>query len=499
LTNTDGLSLRGISKSYGECHVLHDVVLDVAPARVHALVGENGAGKSTMIRVACGLVAADKGDVFVRGHVVRSGDARAASRAGIGVVHQHFMLVDTMTVAENVVLGAEPRRFGFVVDRERARCAVKDLSAKYGLAVEPDAVVESLAVGERQRVELLKVLYRGARYVLLDEPTAVLSPNEIAALLDTIRGLVRGGAGVLFVSHKLDEVMAVADDVTVLRRGRVVLRTLRSETDAGAIARAVVGGEVPRVEHSAKPPREGEGLVVESISADIVRDLSLRVAPGEVLGIAGVEGNGQRTLAQAIAGLTRITRGSIRIGGRDIADASVDDRRRDGLGYVPEDREGTGLLPTLSITENLLLGDPANATRAWAMLPRDAEKQARESIARFAIRPDDPHVPVGSLSGGNAQKVLIARELTRSLRALVVAQPTRGIDLGAAVEVQRAIRRARDEGVAVLLISSDLDEIRTLSDRVAVMRGGRLVAEMPVAEASDARLGPLMIGHGNAA
>jgi simple sugar transport system ATP-binding protein len=218
-----------------------------------------------------------------------------------------------------------------------------------------------------------------------------------------------------------------------------------------------------------------------------------------VLGIAGVEGNGQRTLAQVIAGLTPPSRGSVRIGGTDVSHASIDDRRRIGLGYVPEDREATGLLPTLSVTENLVLGDPANATRGWSILPRDAEKRARELIVRFAIRPDDPQALVGSLSGGNAQKVLIARELTRSLRALVVAQPTRGIDLGAAVEVQRAIRRARDEGVAVLLVSSDLDEIRTLSDRVAVIRGGRLVAEMPVAEASDARLGPLMIGKGDAA
>ena len=498
MTNEKALSLDAISMSYGTRRVLENVSLAIAPGRVHALVGENGAGKSTLIRAACGLIAPDNGSVSVDGARLRRGDARAASHAGIGVVHQHFMLVEPMTVAENVALGAESTRgpFGLFLDRPKSRAAVRELGKRYGLVADPDARIETLAVGERQRVELLKVLHRGARFVLLDEPTAVLSPTEIDALLEVIRGLVRGGAGVLFVSHKLDEVLAVADEITVLRRGRIVLHRARNETDADEIARAVVGGEVPRVEASERSlPREGTGIAVESVRTTGLRDLSLRVAPGEIVGIAGVEGNGQRPLAQAIAGLMPLSAGRIRVGDHDVSNWSVSRRRSEGLGYVPEDREATGLLAALSIAENLALGDPRTVTRSLGLVPHDTRDRARMLIAQYGIRPDDPNAVVGSLSGGNAQKVLIARELSRSLKALVVAQPTRGIDLGAAVEVQRAIRRARDQGVAVLLVSSDLDEIRTLADRVAVMRGGELVAEMPVSEASDARLGPLMVGE----
>ncbi len=498
MSDARALRLEGISKAFSGRPALDDVSLTVTPGRVHALVGENGAGKSTLIRVACGLLAADAGTVSAGDARLRRGDAHAASAAGVGVVHQHFMLVEPMTVAENVVLGAEPGRGpgGFVLDRARARAAVRELSTRYGLAVDADARVETLTVGERQRVELIKVLHRGARYVLLDEPTAVLSPTEITGLLEVIRGLVRAGAGVLFVSHKLDEVLAVADDIIVLRRGKVALHRARADTNADEIARAVVGGEVPRVERSAETPRpEGEGLGVDAARARGLRDVSLRVAPGEIVGLAGVEGNGQRPLAQAIAGITPLDGGVVRIAGIDASVWSIAERRAHGLGYVPEDRERGGLFPTLSITENLALGDPRVVTRSLGLVPRGARDEARALITRFGIRPDDPDALVGHLSGGNAQKVLIARELSRTLRALVVAQPTRGIDLGAAVEVQRAIRRARDAGVAVLLVSSDLDEIRTLSDRVAVMRGGAIVADMSVNEATDERLGPLMVGQ----
>jgi simple sugar transport system ATP-binding protein len=415
----------------------------------------------------------------------------------VGVVHQHFMLVETMTVAENVALGQEPRRgpFGLLFDRRRARDEVRALGERYGLRVDPDARVEALAVGERQRVELLKVLYRGARYVLLDEPTAVLSPGEIHGLLEVIRGLAAGGAGVVFVSHKLDEVLAVAHEVTVLRRGRVVLAKPRGETDAAELARAVMGGEVPE-----EPPRRARleggraGLSLERVRAPGLREVSLTVAAGEVVGVAGVEGNGQRALAHAIAGLLELEGGRVCIGGEDAAGWSIAARRARGLGYVPEDREGTGLLGALSIAENLALGNAEVATgRGWLALGALRE-QARAVISRYGVRPADPDAPVASLSGGNAQKVLIARELGRSLRALVVAQPTRGVDLGAAVEVRAAIRRARDEGVAVLLVTSDLDELRALADRVVVMRAGALVGEMSVDEATDARLGPLMVG-----
>ena len=492
------LALEGVSRSCGGRLVLDSVSLSVKAGTVHALVGENGAGKTSLIRIACGLVASETGAVKVDANTLAAGNARDASRHGVGVVHQHFMLIDTMTVAENVALGAEPTRGpgGIVVDHESVRRSVRELAQRYGLPVDPDARIETLSVGQRQRVELIKVLYRGARYVLLDEPTAVLSPNEIDGLLDMIRGLTAAGAGVLFVSHKLAEVMAVADEITVLRRGKMVLRAARNEVDASAIARAVVGGEVPHEERAAAPPREGNGLAIEALQGEGLRSISLRVAPGEVVGVVGVEGNGQRQLAQSIAGLNRAQNGSVRIGDDDITRSSVDARRKRGLGYVPEDREGSGLLPNLSIAENLALGDPGFATRVFGFLSRSTTQRARAAIERYEIRPAEPDAAVGTLSGGNAQKVLIARELSRELRALVVAQPTRGIDLGAAVQVHRAILAARERGVATLLVSSDLEEIRLLADRVVVMRSGAIVAEMPVAEATDARLGPLMVGEG---
>ena len=497
-----GLVLANLTRRYGARLVLDDVSLDVTPGRVRALVGENGAGKSTLIRVACGLLAPESGTVQIDGVALPAGDARAANLRGIGVVHQHFMLVDTMTVAENVALGHEPRRgpFGLLLDHARARAEVRALGERYGLRVAPDAIVGDLAVGERQRVELLKVLYRGAKFVLLDEPTAVLSPNEIAALLDVIRALVNGGAGVLFVSHKLDEVLAVADDVTVLRRAKRVLHKLRSESDAGEIARAVVGGDMPvsaRDDVAVSIEDEGPGLQLDNARTLGLRDVTIAVRRGEVLGVAGVEGNGQRPLAHAIAGLTDLDSGTVRLDGENATQWSIAKRRARGLGFVPEDREATGLLAQLSIAENLALGKESVATGVARLSRTAIVGSAREVIEQYGIQPPDPEARVSALSGGNAQKVLIARELSRPLRALVVAQPTRGVDIGAAVEVHNAIRRARKSGVAVLLITSDLDELRALSSRVIVMRGGAVVGEMPVGEATDARLGPLMIGGGS--
>lgn len=496
----EGMRLEGIAKQYGARAVLQNVTLTVAPGRVRALVGENGAGKSTLIKIACGLVVPDRGRVVVDGRVLPPGDPRAATARGIGVVHQHFMLVETMTVADNVVLGHEPRRgpFGLLFDREKAREQVRALGERYGLRLEPDARVKDLSVGERQRVEVLKVLYRGARYVLFDEPTAVLSPGEIQGLLSVIRGLVQAGAGVVFVSHKLEEVLAVADDVTVLRRGRVVLDRPRSDTDAVQIARAVVGGDV--FSESVRTARDGTsvrscaGVQVERIRTRRLVDVTLSVAAGEVLGVAGVEGNGQRDLARAIAGLEPLQAGTIRIGGEDVGRWTVAERRSRGLGYVPEDREGSGLLGDLSIAENLALGSANLATGSDWVSPSTLREAARRRIEQFGIHPADPDTKVANLSGGNAQKVLVARELSRPLKVLVVAQPTRGVDIGAAVEIRAAIRRARDEGVAVLLITSDLDELRQLSDRVVVMRAGKIVGEMPVTEASDERLGAWMVG-----
>ncbi|MFO0605305.1 MAG: ABC transporter ATP-binding protein [Polyangiales bacterium] len=489
------LSLRNVTRSFGPLRVLDEVSLDVPAGRVVALVGENGAGKSTLIRCACGLVAPDAGGASVDGAPLPPGDARAAIAAGVGVVHQHFMLVPTLTVADNVALGAEPRTgfLGLRVDRDAVRRRVETLAAEHGLPVDPGALVGDLAVGERQRVEVLKVLFRGAKTVLFDEPTAVLSPREVGALLDTLRALAASGRGVLFVSHKLDEVFAVADEVVVLRRGRVTLTGARAELTPARVTEALLGGAPKPHDAPSASPRAGDGLSLTGLEAPGVGPVTLSVAPGEVVGIAGVEGNGQRPLAEAIVGLLA-ARGTVSLKGRDVTAHDVAARRAAGLGFVPEDREGRGLISALSVAENVLLGDPDVASRGGRFDRAEAEKRATEVIRRFDVRPPSPWAAVGELSGGNQQKVLLGRELTRDLAALVVAQPTRGVDLGAAAEIHAALRGAAAKGVAVLLVSSELDELRALAHRVVVMRRGAVVGELPVAEASDARLGELMVG-----
>lgn len=490
------LQLSRVHKQYGGRSVLDDVTLTLEPGRIRALVGENGAGKSTLVKIACGMVAPDQGALSFDSRQVTGWSAKDATHAGLGVVHQHFTLVETLTVADNVVLGREPRRgpLGLLVDRDKARERVRSLGEKHGLVIDPDRRIESLSVGERQRVELLRVLDTGAKCVLFDEPTAVLSPSEVHGLLEVMRSLAKSGAALLFISHKLDEVFAIADDVTVLRRGKVVLDERRDALSKERVTSAVVGGEVPSL-RSERAQRDGAvALSVEGLECDGVRSLSLSVRSGEVLGIAGVEGNGQRALFEAIAGIAPIHRGTIAIEGRDCTVSSALDRRRAGLGFVPEDREHTGLCGPLSIAENLFLGDPAAATGDAALSLAELRANARRVIERYDIRPEDPDIAVHSLSGGNAQKVLVARELERPLKVLLLAQPTRGVDIGAATAIRQHVLDAREKGLAVVLVSSELDELRALSDRVAVMFRGALVTEMPARDASDEELGPWMIG-----
>jgi ABC-type uncharacterized transport system ATPase subunit len=491
------LSLRDVRVRLGARDVLCGVSLDLAAGSVHALVGENGAGKTTLIRVACGLLGADRGELRAGARALPPGDALAAARAGVGVVHQHFMLVDTLSVIDNVALGAEPRRgpLGLLVDRAAVRRRVAELCAEHGLPVDPDASVGALPVGVRQRVEIVKVLFRGARVLLLDEPTAVLSPGEVRGLLDTVRALAQGGAAVLFVSHKLDEVFAVADHITVLHRGAVTLSRPRASLTPEEVAQAVVGGAaVPELTARAGGARGEVALAVEDLSAPGLRGVSLAVRAGEVLGVAGVEGNGQRPLAEVIAGVLAPTAGRVRVGGAEVTRASVRDRRLAGLRWVPEDRERRGLLPDLTVAENVCLGDPRLAAGRAGFHRGDAEALARNVIERFDVRPREVSARMGDLSGGNQQKVLMGRELLTPPVALVVAQPTRGVDLGASARIREALREARDAGAAVLLISSELDELRALSDRVVVLRGGAVAAEMSVEEATDDALGAAMLG-----
>jgi general nucleoside transport system ATP-binding protein len=491
------LSLQSVTRSYAARRVLDDVSLTVDSGCITALVGENGAGKSTLIRVASGLVAPDSGLVSVDNVGLASGDAQAHIRAGIGVVHQHFMLVSSMTVADNICLGAEPRTgvLGILVDRARVRREVLALCEKHKIVVNPDARVESLAVGERQRVEILKVLYRGAKILLLDEPTAVLSPREITTLLDTIRGLAQAGTAVLFVSHKLDEVFAVADTVTVLRRGKIVFSQLMDKTTKTEVAETITEHtHSTQTAPSERVRSNHEMLSLHRVNAEGLTAVTLQVRAGEVLGIAGVEGNGQRSLASVIAGLIPVSHGSLSLNGVDVTHANVASRRRQGVGYVPEDREGSGLVASLTVAENVMLGDPAEATEGGRFNRTKALERARAVIQRFHVRPDDPSAFVSELSGGNQQKVLMGRELARELKVLVIAQPTRGVDLGASRDIHHALLEARSHGVAIVLITSELDELRALSDRIAVMRGGTIVGEITPAEATDTRLSDLMVG-----
>ncbi len=489
--------LSHISRSFSAQSVLNDVSLTLRAGKICALVGENGAGKSTVVNVACGLVSADRGTISVRGKDVTGWSPREAVEQGVGVVHQHWVLVDTMTVSENVVLGREPRTgpLGMFFDRKAAEKRVSALAEKYKFTVNPQAKIEDLSVGERQRVELLRVLDAGANVLLFDEPTAVLSPMEIQSLLKLLRGLADEGAAVLLISHKLEEVFSVADDIVVLRRGRVELARPRSELTPEEVAHAMVGGELPTASHTRNEGLGAQSLRVDKLCCPGVVDISFAIRAGEILGIAGVEGNGQAALFAALAGLVRVESGEIKLRDRVLTSLTVAQRREAGLGFVPEDRGGAGLCGALSITENLALGNTELLAGEGILNDAELQLHAQKMIERFDIRPPNPKQSVQTLSGGNAQKVLVARELQRAnLTVLLLAQPTRGVDLGAAATIRQRVLEAKTAGLATLLVSSSLDELRELSDRVVVMRDGHFVAEFAAVDATDEKLGPLMVG-----
>ena len=503
--------LRGIAKAFGGVAANRDASLEAAVGEIHAVVGENGAGKSTLMRVLAGGHAPDAGTVQVHGRDVTGWDTRAAIAAGVGMVHQHFMLVPTLTVAENVVLGAEPMTRGRV-DEAAAVAAVAALGRETGLAVDPTALVADLTVGEAQRVEILKALHRGARVLILDEPTAVLSPPEVADLWRVLRTLAAGGATILLITHKLDEVVAVSDTITVLRGGRTVARFPTAGTTPQAIARAMVGRDVTLALDAAAPRPAGSGhdAAAEGTAAPVlacagitvrsdrgqpaVRELTLAVRPGEIVGIAGVEGNGQAELVEAIAGLRPLAGGTLQLAGRDLAGCDVAARAALGISHIPEDRQRRGLLLDFSITDNLLLGQAHLAAGGLGLDRRRAAAHAARQVARFDIRPPDPSLPVRALSGGNQQKVVVAREVGRPFALLLAAQPTRGVDVGAIEFIHAQLRAARDAGKGVLLVSADLAEVLALADRVGVMYGGRLVALLPRAACTPELLGRFMTG-----
>ncbi|MFF2215970.1 ABC transporter ATP-binding protein [Streptomyces antibioticus] len=493
------VELRGITKRFPGTLANDAVDLTVRRGEIHALMGENGAGKSTLMSILYGMERADSGSVRVDGRDVRFTSPSDAMAAGLGMVHQSFKLFGSLTVAENVVFAAEPRRFG-LVDRAAARRRVTELAEEHGLSVDPDARVGDLPVGLRQRVEILKLLHRGARTLVLDEPTAVLTPAEADALFAVLRSLTAQGRTVVLVTHKLREVLEGSDRVTVLRDGRVVARLDTATTTADAIAAAMTGRavELDRVHPPGTPG--AEVLKVTGLHTASVHDVDLTVHAGEIVGIAGVAGNGQSELVEALAGLRPVTAGRVALAGDDITHASATERRAKGLAYVPEDRHAVGTAPAASVAENLAMGHHRTSLSARGLLPPAAVRaHARRLVERFGIKAATTEVPASALSGGNLQKLLIGRELAHDAPLLLVEQPTRGVDIGAVQTIHDELIAYRDAGHAVLLVSAELSEIRGLADRVLVMYEGRIAAAYAKEDADERTLGLAMAGAGTAA
>ncbi|WP_437966540.1 ABC transporter ATP-binding protein [Sorangium sp. So ce260] len=504
---TTVLEARGITKRFSGVVANDGVDLDLREGEIHALLGENGAGKSTLMNILYGLVRPDAGELRRSGRPVSLRSPSDAIALGIGMVHQHFMLIPVFTVAENIVLGAEPVRGGLrggLLHRARASAEVRELSARYGLDVDPDARVEDLPVGVQQRVEIIKALYRKAEILILDEPTAVLTPQEAEELFRVLRGLTARRVSVLFITHKLREVLAVADRVTVMRAGKVVGAAIPAETDERGLAATMVGREV--VLQVSKSPASPKAVVLEverlgvagrrGSGGDAVREVSFSVREGEILGIAGVQGNGQTELVEAITGLSPARDGRVLLRGRDVTRALPRALIERGVSHVPEDRQRHGLVLSYSIADNLVLCTYDKAPFAVRGVLRDdaREENARRLIKTYDIRAPGPGTPVSALSGGNQQKVILAREMSRPVELLVASQPTRGVDVGSIEHIHREIVAARDAGAAVLLVSAELDEILALSDRIAVMYRGGIVATRDAGEVTRTELGMLMAG-----
>ncbi|ALJ19338.1 ABC transporter ATP-binding protein [Microbacterium sp. No. 7] len=494
------LELRGITKRFGSLVANDHIDLIVEPGEIHALLGENGAGKSTLMNVLYGLYQADEGDILLDDVVQHFRGPGDAMDAGIGMVHQHFMLVPVFTVAENVMLGHEQTRALGALDIQKAREHVRTVAARFGFDIDPDAIVGDLPVGVQQRVEIIKALSRDARVLVFDEPTAVLTPQETDELMGIMRQLRDEGTAIVFITHKLREVREVADRITVIRLGKVVGEASPTATNA-ELASLMVGRAVELTVHK-DPPRIGEGgleisdlRVVTAGGAVVVDGVSLAVRPGEVLAVAGVQGNGQTELVEAIVGLAPRVEGSIRLDGAELVGRSVRAILDAGVGFVPEDRKEDGLVAGFSVAENLILDRSSDPAFSGAGTIRRAvlDAFARERIAEYDIRTQGPDTPAGTLSGGNQQKVVIAREMSRELRLLVAAQPTRGVDVGSIEFIHKRIVETRDAGIPVVVVSTELDEVAALADRIAVMYRGRIVGIVP-GDTPRERLGLMMAG-----
>jgi ABC-type uncharacterized transport system ATPase subunit len=495
------LELRGITKRFPGIVANDRVDFDLRRREVHALLGENGAGKSTLMNILYGLYTPDEGELLLRGERAEIHSPKDAIERGIGMVHQHFMLIPVMTVAENIVLGTEPVRNGVFLDADVTRERVRVQSATFKLAVNPDARIENISVGQQQRVEILKALYRNADILILDEPTAVLTPQEAVELFAILENLRQEGLSIIFISHKLGEALRIADRITVLRRGQAVGTVVREGATPEGLAKLMVGRDVLlRVDK--KPAEPGDTLLeIEDVRVtdvrglEAVRGVSLSVRAGEIVGIAGVDGNGQSELIDGVAGLRKPASGRVLVEGRDVTHESVNEILDAGLGHIPEDRQRRGLVLDFSLAENLALHDfdkPPASRFGW-LFPSRLIERARRLLREFDVRGGGPPTLAASLSGGNQQKVVVAREVSRNPRVLLAAQPTRGLDVGAIEFVHRRLVQERDNGRAILLVSFELDEILSLSDRILVLYEGQIVGEY-TPDVSEEELGIAMTG-----
>lgn len=497
-TVAETLTLRGITKRFGSLVANDQIDLDIVPGRIHCLLGENGAGKSTLMNILYGLLGADEGSIMIGEHPLNLKNPKQAMAAGIGMVHQHFMLVPVFTVAENLVLGREPGRLG-MLSMNQARQLVRELSTRYQLATDPDAIVEDLPVGVQQRVEILKALANDAQYLIFDEPTAVLTPQEIDELMEVMRALRAEGRAIVFITHKLREVRAVADDITVIRRGKVVGTAKPTSTEA-ELAELMVGRAVNLQVSKEAPQLAGEPrLVIDQLTvanpagAVMVDHLDLSVYGGEIVCVAGVQGNGQTELAQALLGTIPVLSGTVTLDGTDITNYSPHESIEAGMGFVPEDRKKDGFVGSFSIAENLVLNQIDNFARIGNLDLARISGNAEHRIKEFDIRTTSAALPVDSLSGGNQQKVVLAREMSRPLSVLVASQPTRGVDVGAIEFLHRRIVAERDQGTAILIVSTELEEVETLADRIVVMYRGKVVGVVAPTTPRDV-LGLMMAG-----
>jgi simple sugar transport system ATP-binding protein len=501
MAETPLLELKGITKRFPGVVANDSVDFDLRQGEVHALLGENGAGKSTLMNVLYGLYRPDEGEILMRGEPVALHSPNDAIELGIGMVHQHFMLIPVMTVAENIVLASEPTTAGVLLDQRTAEREAGELAQSFGFALDPGARVQDITVGQQQRVEIVKALYRKADILILDEPTAVLTPQEADELFRILATLKREGMSIIFISHKLNEVLEIADRITVLRRGKAVETLPAAGATEASLAKLMVGREVLlRVEK--QPATPGEALlqvqdlhVRDERGIERVRGISLEVRAGEIVGIAGVDGNGQSELIDAITGLLKIDAGKVLVEGRDVTGENAREHFELGVGHIPQDRQHRGLVLDFSVAENIGLHDfrtAPNARFGW-LYPARLVERAKRLIAEFDVRGGDPQTPAGSLSGGNQQKVILAREIDRDPRVLVAAQPTRGLDVGAIEFLHARLIEERDQGRAILLISLELDEIISLSDRILVLYEGRIVGEYGP-DVSDQELGIAMLG-----